>query len=291
MNQQYLVFDIGATNVKYGLMNDQGNVHSFDSFSSDRKDGHFLLDQIKVIVERYQETIKGVAFSSAGVIDSKHQIIKRSAAFPSLDGFNIRAWMNELYPNLHVSIENDGNCAAYAEKWAGMGKDMDDFIAVSLGTAVGGGLFLNGNLVRGADLLAGEFGSSYINLHGSQQSLNSVTGIRSVRRLYAKEQQRDVENLTGEEIFPNYPTGEARLDRIIDDFYRGLALFIYNINHIINTPIIISGGVTKTPDFNKHLMNQLKEYEHLNCANVIISSLGEKANLIGALYAYLKQES
>lgn len=291
MDQLYMVYDIGATNVKHGLLDKQGIVHSFECFSSEGKDGPFLLDQIKATIQRYQDIITGVAFSSAGVIDSEDHIIIRSGAFPSLNGFNIKDWFAKQFPHLNVSIENDGNCAVYAEKWVGTGRNMGDFITISLGTAVGGGLFLNGGLVRGMDSLAGEFGSAYINLNGRQESLNEVTGIRSVRLRYAKEKQMDVENLTGEAIFPHYPTGEVSLDEIIDDFYSGLAIFIYNLNFIINAPVIISGGITQTPGFENRLMDQLKEYKYPDCSNVLISSLGEKANLIGALYAYLKQHS
>lgn len=289
MNPVYLVFDIGATNVKYGLLDEQGNVHSFESYPSEGKEGGDLLGRMKTIVKRHQNTISGVAISSAGVIDVDQQMIRRSGAFPSLDGLKIEEWLGEINPNLRVSIENDGNCAVYAEKWLGMGRDLDHFITISLGTAVGGGLFLNGGLVRGDRLLAGEFGSTYINLHGRQQTLNSVTGVRSVRKRYAEAKQVDMETLTGEVIFPAYPTGEEHLDEIIDDFYKGLALFIYNINHIINAPIIISGGVTKAPDFEKYLMNHLENDGDPDQVNVKISSLGAKANLAGALYAYLKR--
>ncbi|QFK72913.1 ROK family protein [Pradoshia sp. D12] len=286
----YLVFDIGATSVKYCWMNEIGQISAFNNFSSEGKDGSSILESIKELILQNKDKVSGVAISSAGIIDSTEGKIIKSGAFQDLQDKHIKNWMGDIVPELKVTIENDGNCAVYAEKWLGEAKELDNFISISIGTGVGGGIFLNGKLYRGSELMTGEFGSIYTQSMSGTSKLNSISGIKGVRRRYAAYLGIEMEEVSGEEIFYKYGQGDYGLDRIVSDFYSGLALFISNLHFIINPErIIINGGITLSETFLPMLTSHLKLYGYNDASAICISPLKNRANLVGALYYHLNE--
>ena len=127
-----------------------------------------------------------------GPTDNTRRIAKKSINLPGWDDVPVADWL-EAQAGLPTFLENDANCAAIGEAWLGAAKDFEDFILLTLGTGVGGGIFLNGKLFTGRFGAAGELGLITLNpdgypcRSGNQGSLEQYASIGSIRRATGKE--------------------------------------------------------------------------------------------------------
>ncbi|MER3631750.1 MAG: hypothetical protein C4325_05940, partial [Blastocatellia bacterium] len=90
-------------------------------------------------------------------VNSQDGVILRSPNLPELSGMEFSAVFSEAL-EMPVVLENDANSATVGERWKGAAQDVRNFIMVTLGTGVGGGIMINGELLRGPDGTAGEVG-------------------------------------------------------------------------------------------------------------------------------------
>ena len=168
-----LGIDIGGTNTVVGLVNKEGKVLGTDSVKT----------QSFPVLEEYVKTVSKLA---------KDLIAKNNVSIAEIVGLGIGApnanyytgniemapnlpWKQDKVPlakmfreelNIPVTITNDANAAALGEKMYGVAKDMDNFIMITLGTGVGSGIVINGQLVYGHDGFAGELGHVIIERNG-----------------------------------------------------------------------------------------------------------------------------
>ncbi|HPB19819.1 MAG TPA: ROK family protein, partial [Bacteroidales bacterium] len=164
-NNYYIGVDIGGTNTKYGLVNEKGEIIFSGSFNtksySNPKD---LANDI------YTEYIN----------KSNEQQIKASGIGIGAPNGNFYSGCIEFAPNLNwgenipianifcdkfqlpVILTNDANAAAIGEKFFGAAKKMNDFVVLTIGTGLGSGIFVNGNIVHGKNGFAGELGHTII---------------------------------------------------------------------------------------------------------------------------------
>ena len=168
-----LGIDIGGTNTVVGLVDKEGNVLGTDSVKT----------QSFPVLEEYVKTVSKLA---------KDLIAKNNVSIDDIVGLGIGApnanyytgniemapnlpWKQDKVPlakmfreelNIPVTITNDANAAALGEKMYGVAKDMDNFIMITLGTGVGSGIVINGQLVYGHDGFAGELGHVIIERNG-----------------------------------------------------------------------------------------------------------------------------
>ena len=95
------------------------------------------------------------------------EIIRGNEIIPGWIGTNLVERLESRF-NLPAVLENDVNCAALGEKWLGAGKGQDNFICLTIGTGIGGGIVLNGSIFRGDTCVAGEFGHIQVVKDGVQ---------------------------------------------------------------------------------------------------------------------------
>jgi len=150
--------DVGGTKIAGGVVNDTGMVLLTGRRDSPATDTDAIEEAIEDLVGEFRDEhdIEAVGVGAAGFVD-----VGRSTVLfaPNL------AWRDEHLKrdlearlNLPVVIENDANAAAWGEFTFGAGADVDDFVLVTVGTGVGGGIVLNGELHRGAFGVAAEIG-------------------------------------------------------------------------------------------------------------------------------------
>jgi len=150
--------DVGGTKIAGGVVDDTGTVLLTGRRDSPATDTDAIEEAIEDLVGEFRDEhdIEAVGVGAAGFVD-----VGRSTVLfaPNL------AWRDEhlkrdleLRLNLPVVIENDANAAAWGEFTFGAGADVDDFVLVTVGTGVGGGIVLNGELHRGAFGVAAEIG-------------------------------------------------------------------------------------------------------------------------------------
>ena len=214
--------------------------------------------------------------------------------------FNIAETLASL-TGFPVRAGNDASVAALGEYWKGGGQGCDNMVFVTLGTGVGGGIVVEGNLLHGADGSGAEIGHICVNPqetlrcncgnYGCVEQYCSATGIVRLAKLYLAESQtettlRGVENLTCKDIFDAAKAGDAAANAILDQVYRYMGLFLANVCSTVNPEaVVIGGGVSKAGDM---LVKGIEPYFHKHVfhaasgAKFAMASLGNDAGAYGA---------
>ena len=255
-----LGIDIGGTNTVVGLVDKAGNVLGTDSVKT----------QSLPVLEEYVKTVSNIA---------KDIIAKNGIAINDIVGLGIGApnanyytgniemapnlpWKQDKVPlakmfheelNIPVTITNDANAAALGEKMYGVAKDMDNFIMITLGTGVGSGIVINGQLVYGHDGFAGELGHVIIERNGRLcgcgrrgclETYCSATGI--VRT--AKE--RNTPFLTSKDIYDAAVKGDKTAIDIFKETGTRLGRALADMV-VFSSPeaFVLFGGLAKAGDF------------------------------------------
>ncbi|MBI1349792.1 MAG: ROK family glucokinase [Actinomycetales bacterium] len=152
--------DIGGTKILAGTVTDEGEIVSTARRPTPRHDAEHVLDVVAEVVRELAEgtddDLAGVGVGVAGLVDADRS---RVYFAPNLrwSQVPVRALL-EASTGLPVVVENDGNIAAWGEYRFGAGRGMGDLVLVTVGTGIGGGIVINGQLFRGAHGAAGEIG-------------------------------------------------------------------------------------------------------------------------------------
>lgn len=298
--------DIGGTTVKLGIFSKQG--YLLDKWEiPTRKDngGAYVLPDITAsIFEKLEEKgidieeVEGVGVGAPGSVDRDGTLTK-GAVNIGWGVFNIPEVLGG-YLNLPVKAANDANLAAYGEMWQGGAKGYMDMVAVTLGTGVGGGVVINGQIVIGAKGAGGEIGHLHIednetepcgcgNL-GCLEQYASATGIvRLAKRRLAKDDKPSVlreGEVTAKTVFDAVKAGDELAIEIAEQFGeylgKGLALVAATVGPEV---FVIGGGVSKA---GKVLIDYVKpvfkKYAFAVCRDTkfALATLGNDAGIYGA---------
>ena len=284
-----LAIDIGGTMVKYGLISSDGEILSTDKVETEAEKGlENILNKIDNIFKRYKENNPvGIAVSGTGQING---IIGRvtggNPILPNWIGINLVKILEKKY-NLPAVLENDVNCVALGEKWIGAGKDLSNFICLTIGTGIGGGIILNNQLFRGENFVAGEFGHILIKKGEFEQFASTTALIRLVK-------ERTGKTLNGKEIFDLEKREIVEYQEVISEWIENLTDGLSSIVYCFNPAnIILGGGVIEQ---GEPLINRIKDSlfkkigpQFKEKLNIIQAKLGNNAGMIGASYLLLEK--
>jgi glucokinase len=150
--------DVGGTKIAAGLVDEQGQVVARERTESPATDPQQIVLTIGELVRRLSgtETVEAVGVSAAGFVDKARAMVVFAPNLAWRDEPLKRFLEEEL--DLPVIVENDANAAAWGEFTFGAGEDVEDFLMLTIGTGVGGGLVIDGDLVRGGFGMGGEVG-------------------------------------------------------------------------------------------------------------------------------------
>ena len=148
-----LGIDIGGTKIACALINEEGEILNEVEKYPTPKTLDEIFNQLKKIVEKYEDEIDFVAIATAGAVNRENtKVIGSTGNLPK--GYNTLDFQS--LSEKKVFIENDANCAAWAEYKIGASKDCDNSVMLTLGTGVGGGIIVDGKLLKGKSGAAGE---------------------------------------------------------------------------------------------------------------------------------------
>lgn len=287
----FIGIDLGGTAISGGIVSDTGEILKRYKIKTSKSKSEVLdgiVETINALMDDEYE-ISGIGIGSPGNIDVEMgRVTNIGGNIVDWANTDIAGHMREHFPNMDVMVENDANCAALCEKWIGAGKDLDSFILLTLGTGLGGGIYLKGsNLIHGHNFLGGEVGHTIFVPDGRQ----CMCGQRGCTEKYISGTAIELNylELTGERI-----TGEevvARLDSdqnaraALDAFAYDFGIFLTTIKNLLDPEgVIIGGGVIHSADHWWDAM--LKSYEdHINNysdINVIKAEYLNDAGIIGA---------
>lgn len=277
-----LVFDMGGSAVKYGVWS-QDSLVSKGKFSTPNtwEEMKAQLQQVRTSVN---EEIEGVGISAPGAVNAQERRIDGISAIPYIHGFDIYSELEAAF-GVPVTIENDANCAGMAEFYQGAGKEFQQAAFVVIGTGVGGTLFQNGELVRGAHLYGGEFGLMILDQGKTFSQLG--TAVQMAWR-YCDRIGVDRATITGEEVFQRAEDGDAIAIEEVNKFYRYLAQGLFSIQFAFDPEvIIIGGGVSAKKGLLQEVDQRLKKMMADQALNdfvplIKLCDYRNDANLVGA---------
>ena len=284
-----LAIDIGGTMIKYSLVSSDGEILSTDKIETEAEKGlENILNKIDNIFKRYKENNPvGIAVSGTGQINGMiGKVIGGNPIIPNWIGTNLVKILEEKY-NLPAVLENDVNCVALGEKWIGAGKDLSNFICLTIGTGIGGGIILNNQLFRGENFVAGEFGHTLIKKGEFEQFASTTALIRLVK-------ERTGKILNGKEIFDLEKKEIVEYQEVISEWIENLTDGLSSIIYCFNPAnMILGGGVIGQ---GEPLINRIKNSlfkkigpQFKEKLNIIQAKLGNNAGMIGASYLLLEK--
>ena len=287
--KEYIAFDIGGTQIKYGIVSETGTVLKHKTVLTEIHLGGEQIIQKLILLSKQlmnEHTISGIGISTAGIVNIHKGIvtggvehIRNYATIPIIDR------LQEVL-QVPVSVENDVNCAAFGEKWNGSGREKGNFIMLTLGTGIGGAIFIDGELYRGHSFSAGEWGNMLIEGKAFEE-VASISGLIRLVRNYKGEG-----SWNGKTIFELYDKGDREVTQVVEVFFKHLAIGISNLAYIFNPEtIIIGGGITaRGNEFLKEVKEEVSKYlnqEIYNNCEIELAQNGNCAGMIGAIYHFL----
>ena len=159
-------YDIGATSIDLALANFRGDILEHCSETADvRNDAEVVLGRCAEVVQRMLERQGGapdqvvaVGVGVPGPVEFAKGILIAPPLMPTWENFPIKKYVTQTFPNATVVVDNDVNIMALGELYAGGGKGLNNFIWVKIGTGIGSGIIVNGEIYRGASGVAGNIG-------------------------------------------------------------------------------------------------------------------------------------
>lgn len=285
----YLIFDIGGTFIKWALTDKEKIIENDKfAFNSKKENGKNLITKIgKLILEKAKNNkrIKAFGISTCGDIDSKSSLILGSTPnISNYAGLNFKKEISQ-FTNLPFIIENDANCAAVGEFNNISNSSINDLILLTLGTDIGCGIYQNKKLLKGSSNAAGEAG--YMNV--LNRRWGTWFSARGLLKLYSK---KNYSKITPEKILMSK---DKESKKILNLWYKGLAIGIANLIVILNPQIVLLGGglsEKKLIDLNflKKIINKnLIENHLINSYKLDYASLGNAAAIYGCMFLLNKK--
>lgn len=292
----YVGVDIGGTRIKMGIIDETGNVciQENEPTSKERED---LLMQVKHFIDRHKQiyVIQGVGISVPGMVQ-ENGYMKTSGAIKCFLKRNMRDEFMELL-QLPVIMENDSKSAAEAEAWIGAGKGIDNFVCFTLGTAVGGAIYINGSLHRGLGNMAGEFGVTLVGRephdYNEQSFSYHAAVVAGLCRNYSYKVKERV--LDAKEIYRRAHEHDEIAQACIKEFYHNVATLLVNTAMTIAPQVfLIGGGISSNEEAMQGIQNAYeelcKEYHILTLIDMPViqtCKCRNEAGMIGAVHAFL----
>ena len=298
--------DLGGTTVKIAYFDETGTMLEKWEIPTVTADGGAqILPDIAASVRGFidahninETSILGLGIGVPGPVNAKGVVNK--CINLGWGVFNIAEELTRL-TGFPVKAGNDANVAALGEFWKGGGQGCDNMVFVTLGTGVGGGIVVEGNLLHGAHGSGAEIGHICVNTeetvrcncgnYGCVEQYCSATGIVRLAKLYLAANEtatslREVENLTCKDIFDAAKAEDAAALAILDQVYAYMGLFLANVCSTVNPEVVvIGGGVSKAGDM---LVKGVEPYFHKHVfhaaggAKFTMASLGNDAGAYGA---------
>ncbi len=311
----YLGVDLGGTNIKAGITDENGKILLKSSVRTDSEgDAKKIADQMVELCRSLvkeanlsMENVEAVGVGIPGTVDEKTGTVIYCNNL-DMDGAPIGAMMSESLQK-PVHLANDASCAALGEFICGSGREHNSIILVTLGTGVGGGIILDGKLWEGLEGAGAEIGHMVVHIGGAEctcgrrgcfEAYSSATALVNQTKAAMDANPESLLHsivaktgrVTAKTAFDAMRKGDLVAKDVVDNYLHYLSEGVANlINIFAPEAIILGGGVCNEGDA---LLIPLKEQVIAKCyggdlihhAEISIASLGNDAGLIGAAMLY-----
>ncbi len=283
--KKYVVFDIGGTFVKYGVCDSDFNILkkdkvAFDAIHKDCKNELTQLvgNKIVELEKEFNTKFAGVGISTAGDIDPNTTLV--IGACPNHNNYAGTIWKEKLQPftNAPIVVENDANIAALGESVKGEMKGVKNAVMITLGTCIGCGIMINGEIFKGPSGCGANAG--YLNVFGRRWG-TFFSAIGTTRLL------KEMKNIEG--VAPIDIITKPEYSDVAEYWYQGLSAGIANLILILSpSKFIIGGGIVESKkvdlDKIKHYVAQYLMEEHFfKAVDIELSNYGNDSALFGCV--------
>ena len=310
--------DIGGTSVKCAIVSSEGKIiDRFDYPVDPNIEGGVILtkvgQKINDMIALNRVRVKGIGIGVPGILDNEQGLIKFSSNMKKWVGFSLTNKLKDI-TRLKTIITNDANCAALGEARFGISKQFRNSLLVTLGTGIGGGLILNGELYEGNLGQGAELGHISIDYHGRLCGC----GRRGCLEAYASASalikdakdamkanpnsliwelvDKDINKVDAKVVFDAAHKNDSTALKIVENYIEYLGQGLLNYCVVFKPEaIILSGGISRQGDY---LVDRLINFLNLNNhgikntekVRVLIATLGPDAGVIGAASLIFKNK-
>jgi glucokinase len=309
----FVGLDVGGSSMKAGVVDDTGRPLSGIALPTEAHRGqefglNRMCETIRAAVQQAGlplEQISAIGVATPGLMDIPGGVI--------LDPMNLKPWRNvpvrrhvqETF-GLPTAFQNDANAAAYGEFWAGAGRGARSMVLFTLGTGVGGGIIVGGNIIEGEHSHGAEVGHIKIEMtnprececgrYGCLEAYASATAVvKRTQEALADDGgrsslhglMRSGKELTSREVFTASDAGDELAGRIVEETALYLAIGAMNLMHVIDPDLIVFGGgmIAAGDGFLNRIRAHVRRLAFVVPAErtrIVYAQLGADAGFIGA---------
>lgn len=307
----YVGIDLGGTNIAVGVVDENCHIIARSKLKTNAiRPAELICDDmaegVRQAVHNANLTLQDIEWVGVGTPGTVNHTTGVIGYANNLDFHNvpIKAMMEERL-GMKVYVENDANAAAYGETVAGAAKGVQNVLAITLGTGVGGGIIIDGKIYSGTGGAGGELGHMGIvkggrhctcGRDGCIEAYASATGLINLTK-EAMEAHKDskmwdyansLEQVSGRTAFDAMHAGDAYGNEVVNEYVEYLAYGLVNyINIFAPELIVIGGGISKEGEpFLAKVREKISEqiYGSSTVTKLALAQLGNDAGIIGAAF-------
>ena len=310
-----LGIDLGGTKLALAVFDLAGNLLNRDLINLDGRSGTevglLIRTQCKVLIEQYkdEDPVSAIGISVPGIVSRLNTVWAPN--IPGWEDYPLLEEMKSIAPTIPIIMESDRNCYILGEMWQGNARESNNAIYLAVGTGIGAGICINGNVFQGAHGIAGSIGWMGFNASfnkekfekmGCLESQASGSGIARVTKQMLQENKnyigslrdKPLESITAYDVFAAYEMNDEIAQKVIDMSIDYWGLAIANLISFFDPEKIILGGgifgpaIRFIPQIKKSAGKwaQPVSFKHVT---IEASLLGADAGIYGAAFLALKR--
>jgi glucokinase len=308
-----LGIDLGGTKLALALFNDTGQILYKEGMPLENRKGEKVGELMSGCITRLVKTKKYGNIDSVGIaVPGIYHITNGTVWAPNISGWNDYPLLNEIKnisEKIPVTIDSDRACYILGEAWHGNAKQCKDAIYLAVGTGIGAGILINGNVLRGAHDIAGAIGwmalkkpfiDEYIQC-GCFENYASGTGIAKTAKKFLKEtkgykgglENKSQGKINSLDVFAAYENNDPVAIKVIQESIELWGMAAANLVSLFNPEKIIFGGgvfgpaIPLIPAIKTEAMKWAQPIS-MQKVSFEPSALGNDAGVYGAAYLALK---
>jgi len=310
--------DLGGTKVSAGIFDSTGQIVHKETLSIKNKQGLQVGDAILSLIAKFQKkidvnglTLSGVGMAVPGIYHS-HEGSVWAPNIPGWDNFPLLDLITSNTPNsVQVVIDSDRACYILGETWKGVAQGCKNAIFLAVGTGIGAGILIDGQILRGANDVAGAIGWLAVThphlpdyktfgcfeYHASGDGIARMAAaiLREKQTFLKGSEQLNPDQITCEEVFEAYDLGDLNAKSVIELAIEFWAKASANLVSLFNPEMIIFGGGVFGPaiQFIDQIYAEAKKWAQpvsIGLVKFVPSQLETDAGLLGAGFLALKEK-
>lgn len=304
-----LGLDLGGTKILVGLIDERGQVLRHFRYATSTEGGAAGLlaqlvsavgDTLATLATEERQAVEVLGIATAGMVDTRAG--KVVGCTPNLPGWAGTEVAHELVAahGLPTWVDNDANAAAYGEYWCGAARGVEDFVLLTIGTGLGGGVVCGGRLLRGSGGGAAEIGHTILVPDGLPCNCGQVGCLEAyvsgtaLARAAARSGHWGSDAPDSHGVFALAREGDERALRLVREMARWLAVAIISIvNHYDPELVLLGGGVAHQADLFLPMVREavvpMLGGRNWDTGRIRMAVLGNDAGMVGAAIQSLQQ--